>query len=198
MKKIISLFHRNYDGDRLVRDDIVAGAEWVIAGEGVATRKFDGTCCMVRNGALFRRYDAKAFTVNKETGERHEYNRAMPENFEAAQEPDPETGHWPGWIPVGNGPSDRWHHEALRNCRPIPDGTYELVGPMVQGNPEHYDRHELVRHGSVIIDGFPRTYAGIKMALFEVDMEGVVWHRPNGDMVKIKARDFGIKRGHQQ
>ena len=43
MKKIISLFQRNYEGDRLVRDELVPGAEWVAAGEGVATRKWDGT-----------------------------------------------------------------------------------------------------------------------------------------------------------
>ena len=60
MKKIISLFQRNYDGDRLVRDELVPGAEWVAAGEGKATRKWDGTCCMVRDGVLFKRYDAKA------------------------------------------------------------------------------------------------------------------------------------------
>lgn len=43
MKKIISLFQRNYNGDHLVRNEVVPGAEWVLAGEGVATRKFDGT-----------------------------------------------------------------------------------------------------------------------------------------------------------
>lgn len=48
MKKIISLFCRNYDGDRCVRDEVVPGAEWVIAGEGTPTRKYDGTCCMIR------------------------------------------------------------------------------------------------------------------------------------------------------
>jgi hypothetical protein len=37
MKKIISLFARNYETDHLVRDEIVAGAEWVVAGEGFAT-----------------------------------------------------------------------------------------------------------------------------------------------------------------
>ncbi len=31
MQKIISLFQRNYDGDKLVRDEVVPGAEWVIA-----------------------------------------------------------------------------------------------------------------------------------------------------------------------
>lgn len=37
MKKIISLFQRNYDGDRLVRNEVVSGAEWVMNGEGTAT-----------------------------------------------------------------------------------------------------------------------------------------------------------------
>ena len=53
MRKIISLFQRNYDGDRLVRNEVVPGAEWVVAGEGVATRKWDGTACLVENGFVF-------------------------------------------------------------------------------------------------------------------------------------------------
>ena len=96
MKKIISLFQRNYDGDRLVRDEVVPGAEWVIAGEGRATVKLDGTCCMVRNGVLYKRYDAKK-------------GKMPPAGFEPAQEPDPVTGHWPGWLPVGDGPDDQYH-----------------------------------------------------------------------------------------
>lgn len=59
MKKIISLFQRNYESDRLVRDEIVPGAEWVIASEGIATRKWDGTACLMRDGRLYRRYDAR-------------------------------------------------------------------------------------------------------------------------------------------
>lgn len=34
MKKIISLFARNYDTDGLVRNEIVPGAEWVVAARG--------------------------------------------------------------------------------------------------------------------------------------------------------------------
>lgn len=60
MKKIISLFQRNYDGDRLVRDEVVPGAEWVLNGEGTATRKHDGTCCMWRDGKLWKRHELKA------------------------------------------------------------------------------------------------------------------------------------------
>jgi hypothetical protein len=38
MKKIPSLFKRDYEGTRLVYDKIVPGTEWVPAGEGVATQ----------------------------------------------------------------------------------------------------------------------------------------------------------------
>ena len=135
MKKTLSLFQRNYDGDRLVRDEVVPGAEWVAAGEGVATRKFDGTCCMVRDRALFKRYDCKR-------------GKVPPDGFEPAQDADPETGHWPGWLLVGNGPDDARHREAYEavDCN-LSDGTYELCGPKVQGNPEGYVAHVLIRHG---------------------------------------------------
>ena len=59
MKKIPSLFMRNYDGDRRVRDEIVAGSEWVASGEGVATRKWDGMAVLIKDGEVFKRYDAK-------------------------------------------------------------------------------------------------------------------------------------------
>ena len=94
MKKIISLFQRNYETDRLVRDEVVPGAEWVLAGDGVATRKWDGTCCMVRDGRLFKRYDVKK-------------GRTPPPDFEPAQDADATTGHWPGWVPVGEGPEEQ-------------------------------------------------------------------------------------------
>ena len=183
MKKIVSLFARNYDGDRLVRDEIVPGAEWVIAGEGVATRKWDGTCCMVRNGKLFKRYDAKK-------------GKTPPPDFEPAQDYDEITGHMPGWIPVGDGPEDRWHREGLDNG-PVVDGTYELCGPKVQGNPEQFARHVLVRHGASgdgLLADAPRTFDAIREYLRPGHIEGIVWHRDGGLMVKIKAKDFGFKR----
>src|SRR3989304_1281770 len=99
MKKIPSLFKRRYDGNRLVYDEVVKGCEWVIRGEGVATRKYDGTCCMVRDEKLYKRYELKK-------------GRCAPKDFEAAQDSDMVTGDTPGWIPVGDGPEDRWHREA--------------------------------------------------------------------------------------
>ena len=185
MNKIVSLFQRNYDGDRLVRDELVPGAEWVAAGEGVATRKWDGTCCLVRDGHLYKRYDAKR-------------GKTPPVGFEPAQEPDPVTGHWPGWILVTNAPDnwnapdERWHREAFKGDEP--NGTYELCGPKVQGNPEGFDTHRLIPHGVERLDDAPRTFEELKAYLTERTMEGIVWHHPDGRMVKIKAKDFGIQR----
>ena len=180
MKKIISLFQRNYDGDRLVRDEVVPGAEWVQAGEGIATRKWDGTCCMVRGGKLWKRYDVKN-------------GRTPPGGFEPAQDCDAVTGHWPGWIPVGDGPEDAYHREAFTGTEP--EGTYELVGPNVNGNPEGFASHYLIPHGKHEVCA-PRTFSELR-AWFAGpgrDIEGVVWHHADGRMVKIKAKDFGLKR----
>lgn len=181
MKKIISLFCRNYDGDHLVRNEVVNGAEWVINGEGVATRKFDGTCCLVRDGRLYKRYDVKN-------------GKEPPVDFEPAQKPDQITGHWPGWIPVDFRKSeDRWHCEAWQRCGPLPDGTYELCGTKIGGNPEQFDGHILIRHGNEIVNA-PRTFDALKAWLSTQDIEGVVWHHVDGRMVKIKKKDFGFKR----
>lgn len=180
MKKIVSLFKRDYDGTRLVYNELVPGAEWVQDGEGTATVKIDGTSCLVKDGKLYKRYDAKK-------------GKTPPTGFLPAQEPDPITGHWPGWLIVGDGPEDKWHREAF--VGQFEDGaTYELIGPKVQGNPYKKDRHELVKHGAWLFDEEPpRTFDAIKSFFESNVVEGIVWHRSNGDMVKIKRRDFGFK-----
>jgi hypothetical protein len=183
MKKTISLFKRNHDGNRLVRDELVPGAEWVAAGEGVATRKLDGTCCMWRDGKLWKRHELKLTS------------KIAPAGFEPAQGPDSVTGNVPGWVPVGDGPEDARHREALAAAGgTLPDGTYELCGPKVQKNPEGYASHVLVRHGAEVLNDCPRTFDALREYLSDGEIEGVVWHHPDGRMVKIKGKDFGIKR----
>lgn len=189
MKKIISLFQRNYDGDRLVRDEVVPGAEWVLAGEGTATRKWDGTCVLIENGSMWKRYEVKP-------------GKQPPPGFRPANDVDPNTGKQQGWLPVGDGPDDKWHREALVNDDAAPadyeDGTYELVGPKVQGNPDGFDTHRLLRHGAEVLNHVPRDFDGIRQYLaVDMHIEGIVWHHPDGRMVKIKAKDFGLKRAHR-
>jgi hypothetical protein len=186
MQKIISLFCRNYGTNHRVRDEIVPGAEWVANGEGVATVKWDGTSCLVKDGVLYKRYDAK-------------HGKVPPPGFIPAQEaPDPVSGHWPGWLKIeASKSSDVWHLDAIAPRTPedcgLADGTYELVGPRVQGNHHNLTKHKLILHGN---DKFsekpPRTFDGLYDWLIRHAVEGVVWHHQDGRMVKIKRKDFGL------
>jgi hypothetical protein len=180
VRKIISVWQRNYDTDRLIRDEVVPGAEWVLAGEGRATRKFDGTCCLIAGGELFKRYEVKK-------------GKTPPPYFIPETDVDENTGKQQGWVPVGDGPEDRWHREAFAANPDKPDGTYELCGPKVQGNPEGFGVHVLVAHGREEVLNFPRDFEGMKKWLEESNLEGVVFHHPGGRMAKVKRKDFGFR-----
>ena len=182
MQKIPTLFERDWTGDRSrVVDAVHPGCEWVLAGEGIATRKLDGTCCMVRAGRLYKRIETK---------------KAPPAGFEEV-EFDEKTGKRVGWLPVSDGPEDKWYREALTRSDIWPDGTYELIGPKVQGNPEKQSCHLLIRHGDAPagpIYGVPTDFSGLREWLADKGIEGIVWHHPDGRMAKIKLRDFGLRR----
>lgn len=209
MKKIPSLFQRNYEGDYLVRPELVPGTEWVLAGEGMATRKWDGTAVRITpdptglGALLWKRYDAKE-------------GRTPPPSFEPAQDRD-EKGHLTGWVLASRSdPADRWIFEAFDSLVTPAGlgaglelaGTYEACGPKIGANPERFDRHILVPHGADILTAAPiplRTiavpatvdefFAALKDYLARQDIEGIVWHHTDGRMVKIKTRDFGLRRG---
>jgi hypothetical protein len=54
------MFERDWNGDRSrVVNQVHPGCEWVLAGEGVATRKLDGTCCLIRDGKLYKRRELR-------------------------------------------------------------------------------------------------------------------------------------------
>src|SRR5205814_1654527 len=76
-----------------------------------------------------------------------------------------------------------------------PDGTYELCGPMILGNPEKFTSLVLVPHGKEILADCPRDFRGLMNYLRGRDIEGVVWHRPDGRMPKPKGTDFGRGNG---
>ncbi len=182
MKKIPSLFERDWENDRSrVTREVTPEGWWVAAGYGTPTRKRDGTACMVRDGRLFKRYDAKQ-------------GKVPPAGFEPCQDPDTITGHWPGWVPVGEGGEDKHFRAAWDGCLgELSDGTYELCGPKIGGNPEGLEQLTFYRHGDEVLPAdTPRDYDGLR-AFFETHaIEGIVWHAPTYGMVKIKARDFGL------
>lgn len=191
----------------VVYNEVTEGCEWVIQGEGIATRKWDGTCCLIRGGQVYKRYDAKVYIPSGTVPEvvpttdlegvilsrGLALRKPLPPGFEPADVPDAVTGHWPGWLLVDpNKPEDRWHAEAMRNDARILDkeGTYELCGPKIGGNPENLQYHTFIRHGEQIETNVPHTFSGLSEFLKSYVGEGIVWHHPDGRMAKLRRKDF--------
>lgn len=198
MKKITSLFKRDFEGNRtLVLPEYNEGTEWV-HGTGsdnviaaVATRKRDGMAIKIENDRVYKRFDAKP-------------GRGIPEGFIPCEPvPDPHTGHWPGWVPLPDfkavntmpGLVEAIADQVMHTNGNVVPGTYELCGPSIGTragvNPEGLITHRLYKHGSEVLRFVPTDYAGLKHWFATNIMEGIVWHNVAGDMVKIKRTDFG-------
>lgn len=188
MKKMPTLFTRVFMNHSIIDtiNKVTPGCEWVLAGEGVATEKLDGTCTLFRDNKLWRRYDAKK-------------GKPIPANAVPCQPAaDAVTGHLPCWLPVSDSdPSDKWYRLAFENQIASDyvfeeNQTYELCGPHFQANPYELDHDQFFKHGEKILDNVPRDYDGIRKYLETHMIEGIVFHRGNGDMCKIKRSDFGF------
>lgn len=205
MNKTPSLFARDFakPGNPLTTD-FSPGVEWVLEGMGTPTRKYDGTCVMLDNaGRWWARREVKP-------------GKTAPPNFQYTDEDDV-TGKVMGWEPIEQSGWHKHFQDALHPEHDVPvtnwlPGTYELCGPKVNGNPEGYLEHILIRHAAA--DRLDRMFPTLAATLNELGSvtddqlrfedvksavtwlnekagwEGIVWHHPNGDYVKIKARDF--------
>ncbi|MGD1524648.1 DUF5565 family protein [Vibrio harveyi] len=199
MKKIKPLFIVDRDAN-LATEQVHPDAHWVIEGEGLATIKYDGTPALIKEGVLYKRWNRSLQKHNirewrrsgKENVPPIEHFKSVPEGaiqLEAA--PAPVTLHFPYWVPVGE--DDQRFTEALNNAGSLPDGTYELVGPKVQNNKYSLGRHELWRHGSEVVEIPDLSYEGVRNFLASLNAEGIVWHRDNGDMIKIRRSHFDLE-----
>ncbi len=185
MKKIPTLFERVFENHKKVdiKSDVVSGMEWVLAGEGIATEKMDGSCCAIMNGMFYKRYDAKR-------------GKTPPVGAIPCGEPDAVTGHWPHWVKVSlEDKGDIWHMEAYRNSNgeKLTDGTYEVIGPHFQRNPYGLEQDILVRHGDRVLADVPRSFEGIRDYLKEHYIEGIVFWKDGEPQCKIKRSDFGFE-----
>lgn len=194
MKKMPVLFVREFHGpghlfDRsknafIITEQVAPGCEWVLAGEGVATRKWDGTAVLVKEGRLYARFDAKPGRT------------PPPGAIPCEPEPDAATGHWPHWV-LADGPQHKWIRGAHASyaaafAGKVPDGTYEAIGPSINDNAERLSFHTLMRHGNLIADDAPRKFLGVREWLGRMHWEGIVFHHPDGRMCKIRRKDFGL------
>ncbi|GGZ23710.1 hypothetical protein GCM10010387_16150 [Streptomyces inusitatus] len=184
MQKIPTLFTRDYNARPAhVLPEITSSCSWVAAGEGTPTRKWDGVCVMLdATGAWWARREVKA-------------EKTPPPNYLLIST-DEATGKRMGWEPIAQASWKKIHAEAVDGLASESPGTYELVGPRVNGNPDGYDTHVLLPHGWAPLsvrtdcDTAPRDYDGLRQWLHARPYEGIVWHHPDGRMAKIKAKDF--------
>lgn len=183
MKKISTLFAKDPSDLARVINKLNAENTWVMDGKAIATRKFDGTSTAIINGELFKRFDAKR-------------GRSIPANAIPCQEADLITGHHPHWVKCDRTKSEDKHFfEGFDSLELKIDGTYELCGPKVQGNPEKLEKHTLVKHGSEVLDFLSFDFDDLKIFLSENDIEGIVFHHISDErMCKLRKSDFGIKR----
>lgn len=189
MKKIPTLFKREFEGHRIVNTlpEVVEGMEWVLNGEGTATVKIDGACCAIINGEFYKRYDAK-------------HGKPVPDGaIKCQEEADPVTGHLPCWVKVDfDDPADKWFVNAYNHTLFLADksndGTYEAIGVHFQGNPYDLSDDILEKHGVRVID-VERTFEGIKKYLEDNYIEGIVFWKDGEPKCKIKRSDFGFKWG---
>lgn len=189
MKKIPTLFEREFKDHKVVKvlPKVHPGMEWVLEGEGIATVKYDGSCCAVIDGKYYKRYDCKK-------------GKIPPEGFIPCCEPDSITGHWPGWVKIDeNNPADKWFITAyemtvmLENYgMKLSDGTYEAVGRCFQNNPYNFTSNKLIKHGKEIVE-VERTFDGIKKYISEHKIEGLVFWKDGIPQRKIKRSDFGFE-----
>ena len=196
MKKIPTLFKREFENHNVVKvlPEVTEGMEWVLEGEGVATEKFDGSCCAIIKGELYKRYDAKK-------------GKKPPEGAIPCCDPDPITGHHPHWVKCDReNPADKWFwvaYDAYCDFLDIigeepENGTYEAVGKHFNGNPYNVKNDTLFPHGRMEIVDLHRSFDGIKTFLEEHYIEGIVFWKDGEPKCKIKRSDFGFDWGNRK
>lgn len=156
MKKMPIIFDMtfNHEGDRevfhTIREEIrsLVGKTLADGGHIIPTFKRDRT-------AVFRDVDGEWFTRRAvKTG------KQAPEGF-IALETDPNTGTTFGWEPKESSPMKKFLDRAIarfiddNGAEPPRNTTFELLGPKINGNPEHVDADELQIHGNEKATNFP-------------------------------------------
>jgi len=173
MQKIPTLFVRDETKPgHPVMDVVKPECQWVLTGEGTPTEKVDGTNVKIEDGRLYKR------------------QKPRDRDYDAASYVECERGN----------PADRWAWEGfdrINGAQLVGSLIGELIGPKVQGNPYGHTMHTIVPvvppsrvlHIVVLAD---RRFEALRVFLAANQMEGIVFHHPDGRLAKIKRRDFGL------
>lgn len=186
MKKIKTIFDRNWKGNKGVINKYIEGFTPDILKNAIATEKIDGTNVRV--------------TVRNHTAVRLE-KRRNPDKIQK------HNGIEEPWYKDADeySPDDKWIYDALKNTdlSNISDGEWsgEAVGVNIQGNPLNLENNRIMFFSlgqAPIFENVPVDFEGLKNWLPKQKskygnnafIEGIVWHLSNGDMYKIKTKDF--------
>jgi hypothetical protein len=185
MIKIKTIFERNWNTDGKIKNEPCVGFRADTLKGAIATEKLDGTNIRVtvRNHIVVR--------VEK---------RRNPSRLEKAK------GIIEPWYIDASESSEDKHIMACvkgTDFSDIPDGEWsgEALGLNIQGNPLKLDKNVVVFFSlqkAPVFENVPTDYEGLKEWLpkqkskygNDCGIEGIVWHCPNGDMYKIKTKDF--------
>lgn len=111
----------------------------------------------------------------------------------------------PWYVDTSESAEDKWLNDALKNTdlSNLPDGEWsgEALGTNIQGNPLNLPTNRIVfftLDQAPVFENVPTTYSELKEWLpkqkskygNDCGIEGIVWHCSNGDMYKIKTKDF--------
>lgn len=87
-------------------------------------------------------------------------------------------------------------NKAIPPVTDLENGIYEFIGPTIRLNMERCNIHHFVRIYPCpsdllrIMDEPKRTYRDLMGYFATHDIEGIVYHHPDGRLAKIKTRDF--------
>lgn len=166
---IPTLFLPDPDDRRFVVPIVREGCEWVLAGEGVARRQYDGIVAL---------FDPAAPHL-EEGGEPELHGWFVEETA---------TDLVPAW-------RSRFAAPMLAAARNLPvsnpptPGTHELIGPGIRRNAERVPRNVLIAHRDADLVDAPRDFEGLRRWLLARQYKGVVFHHPDGRMAKLRRRD---------
>ena len=132
MKKIPTLFEREFENHRIVRilPNISPDLAWVMAGDGVATIKWDGACCAVINGVFYKRYDAKALNLVGDGhfvfGAENKYLMALRDVLKEAVNDQYDYIDW--WLYEATDDYTVWEADCtMKYCLKDPEALYDYI-----------------------------------------------------------------------
>jgi len=180
MKKIESLFDKKYENDRHVREHVAPQNMWVLEGEGFATFQWDGVCCLVKDGKLYRLWVKDVRRSRRTSAPSRDAIRYDDEVWEPINLSSSRDSYF----------AEAWNEKVDYNGDKFVElKTYELVGPKVNGNPHNLSYHHLAAHHGTKIN-VPRDFDLLRAHLRHFDGKGIVFHHPDGRMARVRRTDF--------